>query len=432
MADFVYYWFRRDLRLNDNKGLHQALLSGIKVLPVFIFDTQILSDLDAEDKRVPLIYEIIANLKSSLNATGSDLAVIHDTPQQAWATIFNQFGESDIYCNEDYEPYARKRDNEIDAFCKQKGVHFYSFLDHVLMHPNAVLKGDGTPYTVFTPYHKKRMEMFNSALYQSFPSENLGENFYNFSFKALPSLVEMGFLPAQVSIPLAEVTQEKIEEYAAQRDFPAANGTTHVGFHLRFGTLSIRHCYALAHKYSVKWLAELDWREFYIQILYHFPHVVTQSFKSNYDQIQWRNEEAEFEAWKDGKTGYPIVDAGMRELKETGYMHNRVRMIVASFLCKHLLIDWRWGEAWFAKHLLDYDLASNNGGWQWAAGCGVDAAPYFRIFNPALQTAKFDGEFKYIKKWVPEFNQLHYPKAIVGHEFARQRCLDTYKEFLNA
>lgn len=430
-GEFVYFWFRRDLRLQDNHGLYQALQSGKAVIPVFIFDKNILQDLKSTDSRVPFIHKTIANLKTQLQSYNSDLFVLHSSPAEAWNILFNTHGIADIYCNEDYEPYGIDRDQKIASMCKEMGVQFHGYLDHLLLHPNAVLKDDGNPYTVFTPYHKKRQHIVKPIDLEPFPSEKILSQCANILPTECPTMEELGFNKSHIEVPTANISENLLAFYEQKRDFPSLNATSHIGPHIRFGTLSIRECYRLAQLYSPKWSAELDWREFYMQILFHFPKVVTQSFKSDYDKIEWRNNETDFESWKAGQTGYPIVDAGMRELMATGYMHNRVRMIVASFLCKHLLIDWRWGEAWFAEHLLDFELSSNNGGWQWAAGCGVDAAPYFRIFNPTLQTQKFDSNLEYIKKWVPEFATFSYPRPIVNHEMARKRCLDVYKKAIS-
>jgi deoxyribodipyrimidine photo-lyase len=261
---------------------------------------------------------------------------------------------------------------------------------------------------------------------KGFVSEKCLTAFNRRSLLSIPTLESMGFQSARVAFPESNWDANRIKQYAKQRDLPGVAGTSRLGVHLRFGTISVRQLALETAPLSESFLNELIWRDFYHMILWHFPQIVHQSFKPDYDRIAWRNNEAEFTAWCEGRTGYPIVDAGMRELNETGYMHNRVRMIVASFLTKHLLIDWRWGEAYFAKKLLDFDLAANNGGWQWAAGSGCDAAPYFRVFNPYLQTKKFDPELLYIRKWVPEWEELTYPAPIVVHEEARKRCLETY------
>jgi deoxyribodipyrimidine photo-lyase len=285
---------------------------------------------------------------------------------------------------------------------------------------------------VYTPYSKKWKAALTSFYTKSYPVEKYSGNFLKLKPLPFPELEEIGFSKSGITFPERKIKQTIIEKYHLQRDIPGLDGTSRLSVHLRFGTVSIRKLIQVALKKNEKWLNELIWRDFYHMILWHFPHVVTKAFKPAYDQIEWRNDPDEFKAWCEGKTGYPIVDAGMRELNQTGYMHNRVRMIVASFLTKHLLIDWRWGEAYFAKKLLDFDLAANNGGWQWAAGSGCDAAPYFRVFNPYIQTEKFDSDRTYIKRWVPEVETPSYPKPIVDHAFARERVLSAYKVALES
>ncbi len=296
-------------------------------------------------------------------------------------------------------------------------------------------KADGLPYTVFTPYSKKWRKKLESEVdekgaftyFKSYPNEDYFHNFHQTTPLPNISLEDMKFQPTEIPIPSKTVAQKVISKYSELRNFPAIQGTSRLGIHFRFGTISIREKARKANKLNQTYLNELIWRDFYAQILANFPHVVGHPFRKKYDYIEWRNDEADFKKWCDGQTGYPIVDAGMRELNATGFMHNRVRMITASFLTKHLLIDWRWGEAYFAEKLLDFDLASNSGGWQWAAGCGTDAAPYFRIFNPTSQQKKFDKNYKYIEKWVPEFGTPRYAQPMVDHKMARERCLETYK-----
>jgi deoxyribodipyrimidine photo-lyase len=431
--DFVYFWFRRDLRLEDNKGLAEALKSGYPVKPLFIFDAQILSKLDnANDRRVSFIHSTLFNIKTHLGQAGSDLWTYYGEPEKIWATLLNEEGCKGIFTNRDYEPYAIKRDNDISDMALSKGKIFSSWKDQVIFEKNEIVKDDGTPYTVYTPYSKKWKLKFQSAFANGAKSEIAMHNFFKGNASEMPSLESMGFQKVQFDIPSTELANSTLMKYGELRDIPSASGTSRMGLHLRFGTVSVRELIRKSLNTSEKYLNELIWREFYQQILWHFPRVTHESFKPQYDRIEWRNNEDEFEKWCQGNTGYPIVDAGMRELLHTGHMHNRVRMVVASFLTKHLLIDWRWGEAWFAKHLLDFDLASNNGGWQWAAGCGVDAAPYFRVFNPTLQTQKFDPQLLYIRRWVPEFNTFNYAKPMVDHDFARKRCLDIYKKALGA
>jgi deoxyribodipyrimidine photo-lyase len=427
------HWFRRDLRLDDNTSLHHALQSGLPVVCVFIFDKNILDLLeDKNDRRVQFIYDQIESINAKLNKFGSALIVKYGFPNQCWKELIDEFNIGKVFCNDDYEPYAINRDNEVRSLLEGFQIEMHAFKDHVIFEKDEVVKDDGKPYTVYTPYSRKWLAKLEAADISSYEIKSLEKNFYKLKNNAIIQLTEMGFKENKKDFPSQILNENIVEHYAEFRDIPGVNGTTRIGLHLRFGTVSIRKLVAIAKKLSTKWLNELCWREFYMCILWHFPHVVNAPFKSAYSHINWINNPDDFERWKSGTTGYPIVDAGMRELNETGFMHNRVRMITASFLTKHLLIDWRWGEAYFANKLLDFELSSNNGGWQWAAGSGCDAAPYFRIFNPSEQTKKFDPEFKYISKWVPEFQDFGYPQPIVEHKFARERCLRVYKESLEA
>jgi deoxyribodipyrimidine photo-lyase len=425
-------WFRRDLRLQDQAALYHALKSDNAVLPLFIFDKDILDKLEEKkDKRVDFIHQQIVRLKSELRALGSDMLVLYNQPHLAWKEIFDTYVVKAIYTNHDYEPYAIQRDKLIQDFAEAQGASFYTFKDQCIFEKDEITKDDGKPYTVFTPYSRKWKAKFSDYYTKVYPTEKYFANFLQTKVEfTIPSLEQMGFAPTDAQFPSVEVAQGIIRNYDKTRNFPAIAGTSRLGIHFRFGTISIREKARKAAELNETYLNELIWRDFYMQILSHFPQVTQQSFKPKYDMILWRNNEEEFAKWCEGKTGYPIVDAGMRELNVTGYMHTRVRMIVASFLTKHLLIDWRWGEAYFAKKLLDFDLSANNGGWQWASGSGTDAAPYFRVFNPALQTEKFDKQLEYIKKWIPELNSSAYPKPIVQHELARKRCLETYKAAL--
>lgn len=417
-------WLRRDLRLNDQAALYHALKENKEVVCVFIFDTNILDTLeDKQDRRVEFIHQTLAQLQQHLEVLGSSLLVFAGDP----LTIFQQLSPTAVYTNHDYEPYARQRDAAVKEMLEKKGIAFKSYKDQVIFEKEEVIKDDGKPYTVFTPYSRKWKATLTPFYLKSYPTEKFFTAFKKMKPYPIPSLNDLGFEPGGLPFPERVIRQSLIAKYDQQRNFPAMEGTTKLSVHLRFGTVSIRQLARVARKQNETWLNELIWRDFYHMILWHFPQVETKAFKPAYDTIVWRNNEAEFEAWCAGRTGYPIVDAGMRELNTTGFMHNRVRMIVASFLTKHLLIDWRWGEAYFAKKLLDFDLAANNGGWQWAAGSGCDAAPYFRVFNPALQTEKFDPEHAYIKRWVPEVDTLDYPKPIVDHGVARARVLDAYK-----
>jgi deoxyribodipyrimidine photo-lyase len=437
--DLSIHWFRRDLRLQDNAALYHALKSGFPVLPIFIFDTNILNELKDKDSvlttdnRVAFIHQEITRLKKELQALGSDLLVFYGKPIDVWKDIIQQYAVRKVFTNHDYEPYATERDAQLNSWLQEQQIEFLTYKDQVIFEKDEVTKDDGKPYTVYTPYSKKWKLKLNDFYLKSYPTEKYTANFFKIK-NCTPciSLHEMGFSMDAIDFPVRTVNDSIMQQYAETRDIPSIRGTSRISVHLRFGTVSIRELarQSIAAK-GEKYLNELIWRDFYMMILHHFPKVVTQSFNEKYDKIKWRNNEVEYKAWCDGKTGYPIVDAGMRELNATGFMHNRVRMIVASFLTKHLLIDWRLGEAYFAKKLLDYDLSANNGGWQWAAGTGVDAAPYFRVFNPRLQTEKFDKELKYIRTWIPELDSFEYPKPIVEHAFARDRCLAAYKEALS-
>ena len=430
---YTFFWFRRDLRLEDNAGLYRALKQNKNVVPVFIFDKSILEKLENKaDKRVNFIYQTIINLSQKLQSLGSNLVVKYGETPDVWQELTTEYAIDKVYTNHDYEPYAIKRDQNVSSFLSSKHVEFKTFKDQCIFEKSEVLSDAEKPYTVFTPYAKKWKLKLNEFYLKSYPTERYFNNLAQGIGAKIPTLEIMGFEEVKFDFPVNNVSEELIRKYSEQRDFPSIQGTSKLGLHLRFGTISIRSLAQKAFETNETFLNELIWRDFYMQILWHFPQVQNYAFKPAYDNIKWRNDEKEFEAWCTGQTGYPIVDAGMRELNATGFMHNRVRMIVASFLTKHLLIDWRWGEAYFAQKLLDFDLSANNGGWQWAAGCGTDAAPYFRVFNPKLQTEKFDGKLLYIKKWVPDFLDFNYPRPIVNHEFARNRCLETYKRALEA
>ncbi|MBL7765321.1 MAG: deoxyribodipyrimidine photo-lyase [Chitinophagaceae bacterium] len=431
MKKLAIFWFRRDLRLDDNTALFHALSAYEEVLPIFIFDSNILHELPRNDSRVSFIYDTLQSIHNQLLSLGSGLKILHNTPENAFKDLLTTYSPDAVFTNHDYEPYARERDQNIRKLLDLHGIPLLTFKDQVIFEFNEVLKEDGTPYTVYTPYSKKWKAKLNGIPPVELNTSSQSSHFRPFDENyPFPALSEFGFNPGEYFIPTSANKDAIIKQYHETRDIPSLEGTTQLGIHLRFGTISIRQLVAQAMSMNEKFLNELIWREFYQQILWHFPHVVSSSFKKDYDHIQWRNHEDEFKAWCEGRTGYPIVDAGMRQLNQTGWMHNRVRMITASFLTKHLLIDWRWGEAYFAKKLLDFDLASNNGGWQWAAGCGVDAAPYFRIFNPYLQTLKFDPDLKYIRRWVPEWESLSYPAPIVDHTLARERCLSVFKSGL--
>jgi deoxyribodipyrimidine photo-lyase len=424
----IIFWFRRDLRLDDNIGLFLALNSNQEVLPIFIFDEAILSQLPKDDARVTFIYERLTTIQQELKKLEKSLAVFVGKPIEIFEKLIRENKINAVFTNHDYEPYARKRDKEVYQLFKEHNIAFKTSKDHVIFEKNEVVKDDGNPYVVYTPYSRKWKEKFKTVPLVHYESEKKIAEIVSHSYPFL-SLKEIGFEPSPIKVAPFDISEKLISNYEATRNFPAVKGTSMLGIYLRFGAVSIRKMVAKAieNKNETFW-NELIWREFFMQILWHFPHTVNKSFKEKYDAIRWNNNETDFKNWCEGKTGYPIVDAGMRELNTTGHMHNRVRMIVASFLCKHLLIDWRWGEAYFALKLLDYEQASNIGNWQWSAGSGVDAAPYFRIFNPTEQIKKFDKDWQYIKKWVLEVETSAYVKPIVDHKEARERCLKVYKE----
>ncbi len=426
-----FFWFRRDLRLHDNSGLYHALKSGNPVQALFIFDRSILDKLeDKHDRRLVFIHRQLEKINQQLKDTGASLQVEYGDPLEVWKKLAETHQVKEVFANDDYEPYARKRDEEIQKFLLTKHIPFHRYKDQVIFEKDEVSKEDGYPYTVYTPYSKKWKAELKKDSFKAFPSEKLFENFKKTKYIQVPSLASIGFDDFSVEFPAMSISKGVLLNYAEQRDIPGVQGTSRISVHLRFGTLSIRELFRQAWTVSEKWTNELIWREFYMSILWHFPHVLHSSFKPAYDHLVWHADEEGFHRWCEGKTGFPIVDAGMRELNETGFMHNRLRMITATFLTKYLLIDWRWGEAYFAKKLLDFDLAANNGGWQWSAGTGVDAAPYFRIFSMDSQTQRFDPDFTYIKTWIPEWNTDDYPSPIVDYAMARRRCLDFYKKGL--
>ncbi len=432
-AELSLFWFRRDLRLEDNAGLYYALKENSAVIPIFIFDTTILSQLeDHSDKRVLFIHQTIKKLKKQLQSLGTDLVVLYGNPVDIYKNLIEKWAVKNVYANHDYEPYAIERDAQISNLLKEKGIVFKTFKDQVIFEKNEVVKGDGKPYTMFSPYMRAYKEKLSPFYVKPYPTQTYFQNFLKINPISLLSVEDIGFKNINFTFPGSELLEEIIKNYHENRDYPSMNSTSKLSVHLRFGTISIRSLVSKALQLNETWLNELIWRDFYMGILYHFPHVTKGAFKKEYNAIVWENNEENFRLWCEGKTGYPIVDAGMRELNKTGFMHNRLRMITASFLCKHLLIDWRWGEAYFSEKLIDFDLAANNGGWQWAASTGCDAVPYFRIFNPSLQTEKFDPELKYIRSWVPEFDDpLRYPKPMVDHVFARNRAIERYKAIKN-
>ena len=431
MDKISIFWFRRDLRLHDNVALFNALKSGEKVLPIFIFDTSILDKLPKNDARVSFIIKELRSMNEHLKSFDASIDILHGKPIEVFESLIKKYQIASVFTNQDYEPYAIRRDQEILELLTSENIIFNSFKDQVIFEKNEITKKDGNPYVVYTPYSKKWIEAYEQINHIHYSSEDLLSQLYTQPKAKELTLEELGFEETNTPIKNYIFNSRIINEYEETRNFPALDNTSKLGPHLRFGTVSVRQMVSRAEEQENKtFLKELIWREFFMQILWHFPHTHKDSFKPKYDRIVWRNNEDDFKKWCNGTTGYPMVDAGMRQLNNTGFMHNRVRMLVGSFLCKHLLIDWRWGEAYFAEKLHDYEMSSNVGNWQWVAGTGVDASPYFRIFNPTSQIKKFDKDFSYIKKWVPDFQELTYPSPMVDHKFARERCLKTYKEAL--
>lgn len=426
------FWFRRDLRLDDNIGFYEALKSNHPVLPIFIFDSTILNDLPKDDARVTFIFETLQKMRDTLQKEHhSSIAMYHGKPLDIFKQLIEEYNIKTVFTNHDYEPYAKARDAEIEALLSKHEIAFRTFKDQVIFEKNEVVKSNGDPYVVYTPYMKTWKAHFKNHDLKIYYTNEYLDNVVKHSRLPNLGLSDMGFTTSNQKIVDYKVTPTLIQEYEDKRNLPSKDATSRLGPHLRFGTVSIRKMMkkAVAEKNETFW-QELIWREFFMQILWHFPNTKDEAFKAKYDRIEWRNNEEEFKKWCEGNTGYPLVDAGMRQLNETGFMHNRVRMLVGSFLCKHLLIDWRWGEAYFAEKLHDYEKASNIGNWQWVAGSGVDAAPYFRIFNPTTQIDKFDKNKAYIKNWVKEYGTDKYPEKMVDHKEARERCLKVYKEAL--
>jgi len=422
----VVFWFRRDLRLNDNMGLLKALHSGHEVIPLFIFDNEIVDELEVDDPRISFILEQLGKISAILSSYGSGMIIKRGKVADVLNELISKFNIISVFANEDYEPYPVARDKMVSELLAENNIPFECSPDHLVFPPGKVLKNDGNPYTVYTPYSRKWLGMFSESTPEVYDINPYSDRFSRNITPSGTAPDTFGFRTSDISARPFDISPGLLSGYVHTRNTPALNGTSNLGPHLRFGTVSIREVARLASGTSEIFLKELVWREFFMQILYYYPYAVSGSFKPKYDRIEWRNNEDEFERWCSGTTGYPMVDAGMRELNTTGYMHNRVRMITAGFLTKHLLIDWRWGEAYFARKLLDYELSSNNGNWQWAAGSGCDAAPYFRIFNPYEQQKKFDPSFAYIRRWIPEFNTSGYPEPVVEHQFARRRALEAY------
>jgi deoxyribodipyrimidine photo-lyase len=436
-------WFRRDLRAHDNAALYHALKKSKQVYCVFVFDQEILDELPRKDRRVEFIRESLVDLQAQLQTMARQdqpvLIVRHAWARDEIPKIAQQLGVQAVFTNHDDEPQALARDTLVRGKLADAGVSFYTFKDHVIFERSEVLSLSGTPYGVFTPYKNAWLKKVDDFYLKAYPVEKYGAHLAaapNAFAQAVPSLQDIGFEQtnlAQLKIPTGSTGGqalfadflERMDRYDQTRDFPAVKGPSYLSVHLRFGTVSIRQLAREAHRRAFPrsgmgegvqasegarvWLSELIWRDFYVQILHHHPHVATRAFKSEYDAIEWEKgstAKALFKLWCDGQTGYPIVDAAMRQLNETGYMHNRLRMVVASFLTKDLGLDWRWGEQYFATHLNDFDLSANNGGWQWASSSGCDAQPYFRIFNPTSQSEKFDHAGKFIRRYVPELVKL--------------------------
>ncbi len=427
VSSISIFWFRRDLRINDNAGLYNALKGNFPVVPVFIFDKEILDDLnDKKDARVTFIYDQLEKLHKQLLEIGSGLLIKYGKPEEVYKQLLSEYSIKSVYANHDYEPYAMRRDNAVGSLLKENEIEWHTFKDQVIFEKEEILSDSGNSYKVYTPYKNKWLSKLSAFYLKPYPVEKYLQNLYKTKAFVFPSLKDIGFERTLIPLPSDTVQQVLIKKYHEQRDFPYIEGTSRLGIHFRFGTISVREKVAKAQKLNEVWLSELIWREFFMQLLYHFPHVVSEPFNAKFKKVNWRYDEDDFKKWCTGMTGYPMVDAGMRELNSTGHMHNRVRMVVASFLTKHLLIDWRMGEAYFAEKLLDYDLAANNGNWQWSAGTGADAQPYFRIFNPTAQQEKFDHDFIYIKKWIPEFGTPAYPKPMIDHKVATARAKEAF------
>jgi deoxyribodipyrimidine photo-lyase len=427
--EVVVFWFRRDLRLQDNAALSEALRSGQKVLPIYIYDENVPSFLSEKDVKTTFINAQLHKMQLELKNSNAALSLAEGKAIDVFKEMMKQFKIHAVYVNREYEPNLIKRDQELFDFLTAQNIQFKTYKDQVLFERDEIVKADGLPYKIYTPYSKKwleKLQHMNVSFFEcSLETSKLVQKKFYFPFSESSPVID----PKDSAWPY-DLSQKTIDNYTDTRNFPSIAGTSKLSNHLRYGTVSVRSCIREAMKSSdITFLKELIWREFFTQALWHFPFSVFQNFKEKYNGIVWRNNTSEFEQWCRGETGYPIVDAGMRELNSTGFMHNRVRMITASFLCKHLLIDWRWGEAYFAEKLLDYDMALNVGNWQWVAGTGCDSAPYFRVFNPTEQLKKFDKEFLYVKKWVPEFQELTY-KPMVEHTMARKRCLETFKKGL--
>jgi len=424
------HWFRRDLRIKDNTALFHALSQNNNVQCIFIFDENIINELPKNDHRISFIYDTLVNINYELNKYGTSIKIFKGDPIDVFKKIILDNEINSIYFNKDYEPYTINRDNSIEKLLSKQNIKVKSYKDHVIFEEKEITKDDNKPYTIYTPYSKKWLKKIHETKITEYNIIPFLNNFKKNKNLNIKSREELDFIKSDTLVYDFNSTDEIILSYEKTRNYPFIEGTSKVGPYLRFGLISIRTLVLKSINKDITYLKELIWRDFFSQILFNFPNVINSSFKNKYDNIKWENNEHFLNKWKNGETGYPIVDAGMRELNNTGFMHNRVRMITASFLCKHLLIDWRFGEAYFAEKLFDYELSSNNGNWQWAAGCGCDAAPYFRVFNPYTQQEKFDKGFNYIKKWVPEYNSNKYAKPLVNHKEARIKAIEHYKKYL--
>ena len=440
------HWFRADLRLSDNTALHAAVSDADVVIPIFIFDPRILTAPDTGAPIVGFMLECLRSLADGIEAAGGKLIFRHGAIEKEIGALLDETKAHALYYNRDYEPGARTRDTAVEALARSRGVEVRSYKDGVLHEPDEVLKPDGTPYRVFTPYSqawraRARLPVLPTVKFKRPVGFNYPRGI------ALPTVKDLGF-NVEIKLPpggelaardrLKAFATGDALQYGRMRDFPAAEGTSRLSPHLRLGTLSPRTVLAAVEKNAANhpssakdahtFTNELIWRDFYRQILWHYPHVAGASYKEEYNDLKWENNERLFNAWCAGRTGFPIVDAGMRQLNTTGWMHNRVRMIVAMFLTKDLLISWQWGERYFMQKLIDADLASNNGGWQWSASTGTDAQPYFRIFNPIAQAEKFDPEGVYIRHYVPEVDTRDYPRPIVDHSVQRLKAMALFKQ----
>lgn len=455
-------WFRRDLRDDDHAALYHALKSARQVYCVFVFDTEILDGLsDRADRRVEFIWQSVRELQVSLEADGGGLAVLHGLARDELPAFAKRLEVQAVFANRDYEPSSIGRDVAVAADLRHSGIDFHLFKDQVVFEGDEVLSGEGRPYRIFTPYKNAWLSRLNPFFLKPYPVARYREALASPAAHAMPTLDAIGFMPTGLRHPagmsgadrLLADFRDRIKSYKEAREFPAVKGTSFLSTHLRFGTVSVRSLARLAWEMggagAETWLQELVWRDFYFMILQHNPRLAGgQCFKPEFDNIEWPGSEAHFDAWCEARTGFPLIDAAMRQLNQTGYMHNRLRMVTASFLVKDLLVDWRKGERYFAGKLLDFDFAANNGGWQWAASTGCDAQPWFRIFNPVTQSEKFDAEGNFIRKYVPELGacfakeihapwkisverrrelKLDYPMPVVDHAEMREKALALYK-----